>query len=387
MARRKHERPVEHLRTAWTSTADLEETLASMFGEAEAAPDNLSPTIPVNLPAPPVKLAPATPDKLSVVAKPTPDKLSGGATEFETLDGDRVESRFVRPYRLVQDGHTSSEHLVYTAMYKLAGGDPDAGKTSREAIIPLQAVAERTAISLRNIRRVVRSLEAKLAIEVTEFEDKAHAIPRRYRIWSMNAILERRRQRGYEYVYRSRNLITLARPLSPDKLTPGRPDRLTVVPPASLTGVPPDNQDTRPPDSLSGNTEELFDKKARATLVAAVHREFGFVDDDAIARIASESRRAVPDLTNTEIAWAVTLTSSRIRLMRNLKNPVGMLITQVPRCFVGESFRLYREAERQRQEAERREQDQWRAEARRLLEDPDRTPDEETWARAVLELD
>ena len=415
MSRMKHERAPERLRTAWTSTADLEETLASMFHPPQDSPDNLTASQPPVLPPDKLTVAsplPSPPDKLSsskqaVPSKQTPpDKLTGGVTKrltptpqdnlsgavYRTLDGRGIEARFVRPCRLVQDGHTPSEHLVYLAMYKLAG-DQDQARDSREAIIPLQAVAAKTAISLRNVRRVIRALEEKLAIEVTEYEDKTRSIPRRYRVWGMNAILERRRGLGYEFVYRNRNLITLARAEGwqpPDKLTGDAPDSLSAAPPVNLTPGPPDSQVPDPPDSLSGNKvidERKAEQSSPARLVDAVHRQFGFVDDDAIQRLVSASRRVAPDATEDEISWAIGITAGRIRAMRHLTNPVGMLITQVPKCFEGASFRLYRESVRQRREAERREAERWRREAEAILADP-RSPEEDRdWARTVLEAD
>ena len=64
---------------------------------------------------------------------------------------------------------------------------------------------------------------------------------------------------------------------------------------------------------------------------------------------------------------------------------MGMLITQVPRCFEGSSFRLFRESQRQRKQAEMEEVERWRAEARRVLADPRSGKEERNWACIVLE--
>ena len=127
------------------------------------------------------------------------------------LGGLVVDARCIRPYDNLQAAHTPSEHLVYTTMWKMLAGN-DAEGPSREGILPMVAVAAKASLSLRNLRRVIRSLEEKLAVEVTEFEDKTRSIPRRYRVWAAKPIVERRRRAGYYFVYRNRNLITLARP-------------------------------------------------------------------------------------------------------------------------------------------------------------------------------
>jgi hypothetical protein len=150
---------------------------------------------------------------------PPPDKLSG--ILFETLDGLVVDGACIRPYETVQNAHTASEHLVYMAMWKMLGSREQDG-SSREGILPMRAVAGKVSLSLRNLRRVLRSLEQKLAIEITGYEDKTRSIPRRYRVWGVRPTIDRRRRAGYTYIYKYRNLITLARPFqSPDKVTGG----------------------------------------------------------------------------------------------------------------------------------------------------------------------
>src|SRR3569832_339887 len=197
MARRRDpDKPVERLRSSWDSTADLEETLASMFHQETVEPE----TVPGD------KLAPDAPVSLT---DPPPDNLSGPS--YETLDGLVVDSKCIRPFDAVQQGHTLSEHLVYTAMWRLLGShgqDPD----SREGLLPMRMIAAKVSLSVRNLRRVLHSLIDKLAVDVTEYEDKTKSIPRRYRVWAPKAVVERRRRAGYTHVYRNRNLITLAKP-------------------------------------------------------------------------------------------------------------------------------------------------------------------------------
>jgi hypothetical protein len=257
MARRRDpDRPVEKLRSSWTSTADLEETLASMFHRETVPGDKLSPPgEPTEAPSdnevnglephPPDsltsleadKLADALPDILSGgvedkltgappdnLATPTPDKLTTVPGDklagplYQTLDGMLVDAKCIRAFDAAQQGHTLSEHLVYTAMWRLLGSQ-NQEQESREGLLPMRLIAVKVSLSVRNLRRVLHTLVDKLAVDVTEFEDKTKSIPRRYRVWSPRAIVDRRRAAGYTHVYRNRNLITLAKPsvkLSPD---------------------------------------------------------------------------------------------------------------------------------------------------------------------------
>jgi hypothetical protein len=210
MARRRDpDKPVERLRSSWDSTADLEETLASMFHQETVPGDKLPP-----IPEVPVvesthvesQLGPKAPDSLTA---PTPDNLTGPL--YETLDGLVVDAKCIRPFDAAQHGHTLSEHLVYTAMWRLLGSrGPDAD--SREGLLPMRLIAAKVSLSVRNLRRVLHSLMDKLAVDVTEYEDKTKSIPRRYRVWAPKTVVDRRRRAGYTHVYRSRNLITLAKP-------------------------------------------------------------------------------------------------------------------------------------------------------------------------------
>jgi DNA-binding MarR family transcriptional regulator len=242
MPRRRSEKPVERLRSSWTSTADLEETIAAMFQKQDdTLPGDSQPQSPVKLSSineirsegqfnkntdyspylEPVNLTGVivqqSPDKLAAVDRDTmtgdkgespPVNLTAGA--YQTLQGAIVDAKCIRYQESVQSAHTPSEQAVYAAMWRMLGphdGDP----RCREGILAMVAIANKVGLSLRNLRRILRSLEQKLAIEVTEFEDKKRSIPRRYRVWGAKPTVERRRQAGYCYVYRNRNLITLAR--------------------------------------------------------------------------------------------------------------------------------------------------------------------------------
>jgi len=210
MARRRDpDKPVERLRSSWDSTADLEETLASMFHQETVPGDKLPPggePPTVETACIDSDLPPDAPDSLSGT---TPDNLTGPL--YKTLEGNMVDGKCIRPFDAVQQGHTLSEHLVYTAMWRLLGShgqDPD----SREGLLPMRMIAAKVSLSVRNLRRVLHSLIDKLAVDVTEYEDKTKSIPRRYRVWAPKAVVDRRRRAGYTHVYRNRNLITLAKP-------------------------------------------------------------------------------------------------------------------------------------------------------------------------------
>ena len=74
-----------------------------------------------------------------------------------------------------------------------------------------------------------------------------------------------------------------------------------------------------------------------------------------------------------------------------MKSPMGYLKTSVPRCFEGESFRQFREAEVKRQKvaalreaAQEEELRRFQEEQRAILEDPKSSEDERRFARNYL---
>jgi hypothetical protein len=284
-------------------------------------------------------------------------------------------------------------------MWKMSGLANDR-EEFREALLAMSAVAQKTAISLRNLRRILRSLEHKLAIEVIEFEDKDHSIPRRYRIWDFKSTIERRRKLGFHFVYRNRNLITLAAKLNPpDKLTGGAqdnmsgdpPGNLTSLAPDSLTGDPPDKQADTPPVSLSASLIKDSNKEQQANepttsgaIVAALHKTFGHSDDVAVSRVLSGCRRFCPDSTEEEIIQFIHEHGFRFVRMKNIDNPMGMLFWQVPRSFAADVER-YRKAEEQRREAEAAQLTELRAQWQAVLDDPKASEDDKQWARQLLQ--
>ncbi len=261
----------------------------------------------------------------------------------------------------------------------------------------MKAIARKVSISIRNLRRVLRSLEQKFAIEVTAYEDKTRSIARRYRVWGFRPAMERRRQAGYSYVYRNRNLVTLARLYSewpPDSLTEGLGDNLSGGRTDNLAKLPPDKIGGRPTDNLSASLIRNSNNSKTTTpsplvvtqmLATVVNTEFGLVDDDALRRIIRGCRAFVPDATDEEITEFAKVAAHRIRRIQNLDNPVGLLIKQVPKYFEGQSFRLYRDEKRRAKEIHKTRLKQLREEAQEMLENPNCESLDREWARSVIE--
>jgi hypothetical protein len=125
-----------------------------------------------------------------------------------------VEGRGKRPLRFcvtVQDGHTASEQLVYQALSEHArkyGRLEDSGSTLLD--IGLAQLCTLLNTDHKNVKRLLGSLQEKLALEVVRQPDYRLAIPTRYRIFPSDQILARRRRAGLLWVVRTRTIRFVA---------------------------------------------------------------------------------------------------------------------------------------------------------------------------------
>ena len=119
---------------------------------------------------------------------------------------------------------------------------------------------------------------------------------------------------------------------------------------------------------------------------------YGTVDDDALARLRSAVEEICPDCTEAEIIHFVHAKGEQLRRSNSrVSNPIGYLLTAVPKCFAGQSFLSFREQEweRRRQEDEererqRRELEVWKRSQQAILDDHTSTEEAKYWARKLL---
>lgn len=111
---------------------------------------------------------------------------------------------------MVEDGHSLAEQAVYEALWNAASpvGEPDSA--DRTIRIGYHRLAQLTRLSWVSAKANLRSLERKLAIEVTGCENSAAQQGKRYRVYSRPAILERRKLAGLEWVRRTRGVELLS---------------------------------------------------------------------------------------------------------------------------------------------------------------------------------
>ncbi len=273
-----------------------------------------------------VQVTPRPDDKPKPKPNPKPaDRQPDEKTGYVLDDGSEVsDPKFIHPQCLVQHGHTSSEHLVYQALWKAGKGPEDA--PYRDVSVGRAQITHITGLSKRNLVRVIDRLKSKFAIDPPGDHRSETHTPKMYRVWSMTEILKRRKAAGFDLIYRNRNAVALAR-----KLAPG--DSLASPPGVSLAPAPGDNL-ASPLGSCVGSTEES------SSAVVAATPEF---DDDARRQLVDGCRAVRPDATLDEIAAFTIRKRKQIGHRRDIQNLVGMLITSVPKEMKGSRLDNYRQ--------------------------------------------
>jgi len=109
----------------------------------------------------------------------------------------------------VEDGHSLAEQAVYEALWKAALPIAEPASGDRTIRLGYHRLAQMTRLSWVSVKSNLRSLEKKLAIEVTGSENSATRQGKSYRIYSRAAILDRRKKAGLEWVRRSRGVELL----------------------------------------------------------------------------------------------------------------------------------------------------------------------------------
>ncbi len=350
--------------------------------DSGAVPDSTN-RLEVKLPIPaPVVETPTVPVSGTVVDFPTVP-VSG------TVPAGPPRVRIYRA-SLAQDGHSSGEQILLDTLWRLAR--PDA-KESRLLTIGYDRLAAECRLNWKSVKAGLASLERKLALETIAPEDSNHRIGRTYRIFSYTEILNRRRRGGLVWVRKTRGV----------ELFPSREMAITGTVPVSgtlpetasvpLSGTVPGTPSEAVPESRTAAVPEtgtpligIDSNASRQTssvspaLVQAILQHSPHVDDAAVQDLVDACHRRVSDATEEEIIHFIHLKAGS----PGIRKPLGFLLTAVPRCFEGESFRQFRAEATRRREEHTRRQEQFQREAQAVLDDPASSEEERQWAREVL---
>jgi hypothetical protein len=347
-------------------------------------------------------------DILPETTAPEPPAAISSAAETSALDIDGAESSaldyvFQRRIRIretstVQDGHSLAEQAVYDAMYR--AGKPHQGD-SRILTIGLRTLAELSRMAYSNCKANVRSLIAKLAIE--ERGGFSYTDGRTYVIFSFREILRRRKAAGLTHVIRNRGVAfvdpasgkpftnsSISISSAPDSAALNTGARIRRAPASAATAPPPDRssapslpQSSAPATPAHIENRHLLRKNTKeassflAPIVSTLRRYIPDVDDDAAVDLWNRCLENAPTAQVAEVVYFVDLKAGK----PGIRMPLGFLLTAVPKCFVGDSYRQFHEG---RQRAHQADQSRDRMFAEEILRSPEADEEQKQWAREVL---
>lgn len=226
---------------------------------------------------------------------PIRDAAQSPAVEF----GVRRRPR-IREARTLEDGHSLAEQAVYETMY--GAGKPYRGE-SRILTTGLRTLAELSRMAYSNCKANVRSLAAKKAID--ELPGFSYTDGRTYIIYSPEEILRRRKEAGLTHVLRTRGVAFV----NPESAAP----------------------QSSAPDSTAA---PYLESSAPDSILAALRGRDPQADEAAARVLWQRCREVEPTATPEEVVQFIHLKGDQ---------PLGFLLSAVPRCFHGASFRQFRE--------------------------------------------
>jgi hypothetical protein len=285
----------------------------------------------------------------------------------------------------VQDAHTPAEEKVWREMLALAR-NPRFGRIGTNFDTYCWAsqpeIARRAQMHENNVRNILRSLQAKLSIELyDDTVDRNRARGRTWRIPPFDEILENRKRAGLIRAVRGNSIrfVTEAQierwqqeegscegssfigtPLSLDRSCV--PNGSVPVERTKLLGT----EGTELPASkevlrTAVEVKETATAAAPASLGALVLSAVGAAADaglDFVNRVWKEATAAVPDATPDEVAFFVGQLWQTFSRKKSIHNPTGIVISSL-----GSTMKLQIEAHRKAAEAKREAEARDRAEA------------------------
>lgn len=274
-----------------------------------------------------------------------------------------------RVHRIVkaQDSLTHVEEAVYDVLWgPKRKGEQEEHRTVRMGYTEL---AMKSRVSKRTIQSIVERLIQKRFIRVVEAADIYHRRPTVYEVRGYAAALNAQRAEGRVWIIKTGRGTFFAHRLA-STVEAGLPSTVEVSSPSTVHASSTVTVEAGSPSTVAPTATTSLGIKTKAVagqqipsstaapaiVAAAIIREFGFVDDDALQRLVKACRQNASDATDEEIAELGAFVAKKISCMRSgVKSPVDLLISQTARCFLGEPFAIYRrENARLKAEQERR---------------------------------
>lgn len=327
---------------------------------------------------------------------------------FQSEDGSLFPAKRARRIQLAQDALTHVEETVYDILW---GSKTSSGDRSRAIRIGYDRLAALARINEKSVRNIIPRLIQKGFISILTPADPNRRLGTEYRVLSYSAVLEDQQQRGRHWIVRTGKGVFYAQPATASVSTVGASSTPTVGVGLSPTVVvtksptvclsptvestPTDTVGSAPTETVGATPTVSIDnrlgtERQTSSAILAALNTHGRGDDDAVHSLIRRCQRYAADATEAEIVHFIHEKASVLRSGR-IDNPIAFLLVYVPKCFAGETLRLYREEQRRQQaEAKQAERDAeaWdlaeRERLKAVLDDPSASAEEKAWARQYL---
>jgi hypothetical protein len=130
----------------------------------------------------------------------TPQSLAPEVVSIPAVPSHRLR---IRRCAATHDGHSLGEEVLYQSLWKAAS--PESAET-RTIVIGWRGMSQLCRMTPKNCKINTQRLIRKLALEVLSPYNTPESIGTTYRVYSDQAIFERRRAAGFEWVVRSRGV-------------------------------------------------------------------------------------------------------------------------------------------------------------------------------------
>jgi len=310
-----------------------------------------------------------------------------------TEEGELVPASRVKRIRLAQDVLNSAEESVYDTLWTAKTAVREESDAARLVQAGYDYLMKRTRTSKKTIQRIVAKLIDKGFIAVERPADIYQRTATVYRVFSYRLVLERQAAQGRLYVVKIGPGLLYAHPAAElstvanwKQPTVGKTDRPTVANAPTVTVGEMDRSTVVPRATIKieqnsiGNQEASSPPEVRA-LRARIEKQTGPVDDEALRKLWAQCRARAGDCTVEEVAYFV---EHKLRWVRNVQNPVGFILTAVPRHFENGGHLAVREILRKEAEARQQEWRETQEYWRRIAEDPAQPEAERMEARKAL---
>jgi hypothetical protein len=281
---------------------------------------------------------------------------------------------------LVQHGQSLGETTLYQALW--AHGKTETAET-RTITAGWRTMKRLCGMTDKNCKHSTLSLMEKLAVEQIGKEDVHARTGRTYRVYSFVKTLERRKAAGLEWAVWDKGRRFVQKDGSPltrdlcarDKTTtvvapaPVEIATVDITTPGTVVKTAPGTVVKTTPvlgSSLGIQERNKSSSSKDAVLVLqALGKEALVADEQAALQLIHSCRNFCPDATADEIVGIIREKGAVMWGRRDVRNPIGFLLTSVPSVFEGDGIKVYRrhqtaaaaQAEQRNQEERRKEKE------------------------------